>query len=239
MMQFVLVVESLKEQNNKQGMKILPDKFYKTTIALAGMVQSVSLVKELAQTGKMHEASYQASIYSIFQTEPNDIYSVYGNLSGIKLGLEQLVYLFTPRTKSARPLMHYTLSLLYLQKRISNSPKILAQLNQQINKIRKQVDYFHLTHPTVIANLADAYMNTISTFKFRIVIWGSQRSLSASDNMDKIRALLLAGIRSAVLWRQMGGSRLQLLFFRAKIKNTALKILAEIEREEINSRKSL
>lgn len=218
-------------QNN--GSTTLQDKYYNTTLALAGMIQAVSLVREIAQTGKMHESAYEASIQSIFQTEPQDIASVYGGAEGVKLGLEKLIQLFS-RAETARPLTRYMLSLIHLQKKVANSPKLVAQLTQRINQVKKQADYFHITHPTVIANLADAYLTTISKFKFRIIVWGSQRSLSAVENMDKIRALLLAGIRSAVLWRQVGGSRWQLLFSRAKIKAMAEKILADMEDRTYN-----
>lgn len=211
----------------------MQDKFYNTTIALAGIIQSVSLVRELAQTGKLNEAAYEASISSIFQTSPQDIPAVYGDIKGIKLGLEKLVQMFSSRSESARFLTRYILSLMHIQKKVSRSPKLVEELTQRIDKVKKQVEYFHLTHPTVISNLADIYLNTISKFKFRIIIWGSQRSLSVTENMDKIRALLLAGLRSAVLWRQVGGSRLQLIFSRAKIKAMAEKILAEIERQEV------
>lgn len=122
----------------------------------------------------------------------------------------------------------YMLSLIHLQKKISRSPHILQTLSRRILQTKKQVEYFSLTHPTVIANLADTYLSTISPFKFRVIIWGSQRLLSVNENMEKIRALLLAGIRSSVLWRQMGGSRFQLVFSRAKIKAMAEKILAEM-----------
>ncbi len=209
----------------------MQDKFYKITLALAGLIQSVSLVKEIAQTGKANDAAYQASINSIFQTNPNNILEIYEGLPGIKLGLEKLLQIFGPQVKSSKSLMHYVLSLLYLQKKISRSTKLQNQLIQRIQQAKKQVDYFHLTHPTVISNLADTYLNTISPFKFRIIIWGTERSLSVTENMDKIRALLLSGIRSAVLWRQMGGSRLQLIFSRGKIKAMAEKILEEIEQK--------
>lgn len=209
----------------------MQDKFYNITLALAGLIQSVSLVKEIAQTGKANEAAYQACINSIFKTSPNNILDVYEGLPGIKLGLEKLLQIFGPQVKSSKSLMHYVLSILYLQKKISRSAKLQNQLIQRIQQAKKQVDYFHLTHPTVISNLADTYLNTISPFKFRIIIWGTERSLSVMENMDKIRALLLSGIRSAVLWRQMGGSRLQLIFSRGKIKAMAEKILEEIEQK--------
>lgn len=207
----------------------LENKYYQITISLAGMIQAVSLMRELAQTGKINEEAYLASIHSIFQTNPTDIVNIYNGVEGVKLGLEKLIQLFGPRTSNNRSLMRYVLSLIHLQKKISRSPVLSNQLTQRINQVKKQVDYFHLTHPTVIANLADAYMNSISTFRFRIIIWGSQRSLGVSENMDKIRAILLAGIRSAVLWRQVGGSRLQLLLSRAKMKAMAEKILADLE----------
>jgi len=204
----------------------LQDKLYNTTLALAGIIQAVSLVNELAKSGKINETAYEASIYSIFQTDPKDLLAVYQGFPGIKYGLEHLTQLLQ---KSTAPIpIRYMLSLMRLQKKISRSPKMLDTLSQRLNQAKKQVDYFSLTHPTVIANLADIYLNTISTFQFRIIIWGSQRILTAPESMEKIRALLLAGIRSSVLWRQMGGSRLQLLFFRGKIKAAAEKMLAEM-----------
>lgn len=207
----------------------MQDKDYKTTLALAGIVQSVNLVRELAQTGKIDEKNYETCIYSIFQTDAADIPSIYGDIKNLKPGLEKLTQLFE-RNDSSRLLMRYLLSILYLQKKITRSSKLTGQLTQRINQIKKQVEYFSLLHPTVISNLADAYLTTINIFKFRIIIWGSQRSLSVTENMDKIRALLLAGIRSAVLWQQVGGSRLQLLFSRKKIKAMATQILLDIER---------
>lgn len=200
---------------------------YKTTIALAGVVQAVSLVKHLAQTGKMNEDAFHSSLYSILQTDPKNIADVFGGLPKIKYGLQQLVILF--EHKSMQQETRYLLSLIQLQKKIVHSSNSMKILTQRINQIKKQVDYFSLTHPTVIANLADAYLNTIHEFKHKIIIFGNERILHTAENMEKIRALFLAGIRASVLWRQSGGSRLQLLFSRAKIKATATQILDEID----------
>lgn len=199
---------------------------YNITIALAGIVQAACLVKDLAQTGKMDEAAYQISINSIFQMNPPDVLAVYGgNLEGVRLGLEKLIPLLEISKVSIEA--RYMLGLMRLQKKISGSPKSMRLLSQRLEQAKKQVDYFSLLHPTVISNLADIYLNTISPFKFRIIIWGSQRILTAPENMEKIRALLLAGIRASVLWRQVGGSRLQLLFSRGKLSKMAKKILTD------------
>ncbi len=206
------------------------DALYKSTIALAGVVQAVSLVKEFAQAGKMDEAAFEASIYSIFQTNPDDITTIYGGLEGVRFGLTKLIPLFESQTNPIP--IRYMLSVLRLQKKVFRSKKTVSTLTQRIQQTKKQVDYFSLTHPTVIANLADTYLLTTSPFKHRIIIWGNQRILNASENMEKIRALLFAGIRSAVLWRQMGGSRLQFIFFRHRIKSMAQKILAGLPAAE-------
>lgn len=217
----------------------MQDNLYNTTIALAGMVQAVSLVRDLAQTGKADDAAFQTCIYSIFQTDAKDITSVYGQLQGIRPGLETLVNTFNGEQAEGRPLMHYVISLIHLQKKILRSPQIRERLKQRLNQAKKQVDYFFLTHPTVINNLADIYLNTISTFRFRIMIWGNPRILNTPEIMEKIRALLLAGIRSAVLWRQTGGSRLQLLFSRTKIKAMAEQILSQLEQQAKNGKENV
>jgi high frequency lysogenization protein len=62
----------------------------------------------------------------------------------------------------------------------------------------------------------------------RIHVAGKREYISQAAILDKIRALLLAGIRSAVLWQQVGGSRWQLLLDRKKIVHTAQQILTEL-----------
>lgn len=206
----------------------MQDRLDNITIALAGMLQAITLIRELTQTGKLQESAFKASLHSIFQTQPRDILSVYGGLPGIQLGLTNVIQFASKEAKD--PLQNrYLLSLIHLQKKLAYSPKTLKILADRLKQVQKQVDYFSLTHPTVIANLADIYQTTMSAFRFRIIMLGNQRILNVRENMDKVRALLLAGIRSAVLWRQMGGSRLQLLFSRAKLKIAAEKILSQIE----------
>ena len=48
------------------------------------------------------------------------------------------------------------------------------------------------------------------------------------DNANKVRAILLAGIRAAVLWTQCGGSRWQVLFKRSALLLETEKLLARL-----------
>src|SRR5690606_41275217 len=58
-----------------------------------------------------------------------------------------------------------------------------------------------------------------SDLRQRIQVHGDMRHLQINANAARIRALLLAGIRSARLWRQLGGNRWQMLFARKKMLN--------------------
>lgn len=63
----------------------------------------------------------------------------------------------------------------------------------------------------IAASFAGLYQDTISTFKQRIQVHGDMRFLQQDITAAKVRALLFAGIRSARLWRQLGGRRWHLL----------------------------
>jgi high frequency lysogenization protein len=210
----------------------LQNKYDNITIALAGIAQALSLVKELAQTGKVTEDAFQICIQSIFKTDPENATIVFGETMNLKLGLEKLLELYSSTSAVNRATIRQALAIMELQKKISRSPSVIAALKQKIKQAKKQVEYFSLTHPTVLANLGDTYLNAIHAFGFRFLIVGNQRFLSVHENIDKIRTLLLAAIRASVLWRQMGGSRLQLFFSRKKIKASTEKILTELEEQQ-------
>ena len=54
---------------------------------------------------------------------------------------------------------------------------------------------------------------------------GEHTYLSNDEIAAQIRALLLAGIRAAILWRQSGGSRWRLLFGRGALMHATEKII--------------
>jgi high frequency lysogenization protein len=80
----------------------------------------------------------------------------------------------------------------------------------------------------VCHSISGIYQDTISTFQFRIKVSGSMTQLQNPANADLIRALLLAGIRSAFLWRQLGGRRWKLLLQRRKLLQLAQSLSREL-----------
>jgi high frequency lysogenization protein len=68
---------------------------------------------------------------------------------------------------------------------------------------------------------------------------GEHVHLTRKENADRIRALLLAGLRAAVLWRQSGGGRLLMLLRYKKLIAEAQRLLRRIkgpvELRDVNS----
>jgi high frequency lysogenization protein len=62
------------------------------------------------------------------------------------------------------------------------------------------------------------------------MVKGEQSILTGTDSRNMIRALLLGGMRAAVLWRQRGGNRVELLFRRKLLLRHCTELLEEARR---------
>lgn len=195
-------------------------------LALAGVFQAAALVKQLAKTGRAEETSFLASIRSIFKVEAATTLEIYEDTKQFALGLNELIRLFSNHKLPKDPeIARYVFSLLHLERKLSQQDAILAQIRHGIERAATQAQHFSPTHENVMANLASLYTDTLSTFSFRIHVTGEPLYLSQTPTINKVRALLLAGIRSAVLWQQLGGRRWQLLLNRTAILEAARRWL--------------
>ena len=201
------------------------------TLAMAGMLQAAFLVQQVARQGKItEEGAFQSSIESIFVTDANTVAEVYGGISGITLGLRLVRRHLgsateAPTTPADRERIRYFFSLMQLARRLRQLPEMLDRIGATIESARDQVRTLSVTHPTIITSLADLYLETIATFSFRILVPGNQEYLTRPENASVIRALLLAGVRSAVLLHQRGGRRWMLLFYRRAFLDAVTHLL--------------
>lgn len=197
-------------------------------IALAGIAQAAALVQQLATTGKTDQAAIEASVSSILKIDSDTVEGVFNGLEGVKLGLEQLQQQLSGYQNVNPDQARYSASLIFLEKQLSNRPDMLQALQTGIQKAQRQSESFGLLHENVLANLGDLYHSTISNLQPRIMVNGEQVYLSRPDNVNKIRTLLLAGIRSAILWKQCGGTRWKFLFFRKKLQREVENLLKQL-----------
>lgn len=201
------------------------------TLALAALFQSVEGVNQIATTGQVNSELLTQAVNSLLMENSDEIADLYGGVIGLKTGLEVLLYQLgaarlTPEGKPKNlEATRYAVNLLYLEKKLSNDQTTFRTVLQGIESAQQQLEFFSLTHANMIARLAELYTQTISKIGPRIIIKGEQQHLSNPDNAAKIRVLLLAGIRAALLWRQAGGDRWKLLFSRNKLQAEAKDLL--------------
>jgi len=202
-------------------------------LSLAGIFQVAVMVQILAKTGRTREPYFTASIESLFKIDSCDVPDVYGGIPNLKLGLEAIIALFsqTKEPKDAE-IARYVLSLLHLERKLDKDPKKQKRIQEGVRRAQIQSTHFSTTHDNVMANLASLYTDTLSTFRFRIYVSGEPVYLNQTVIINKVRALLFAGIRSSVLWRQMGGRRWQFLISRRSILETAKALLTQIKQTE-------
>ncbi len=199
-------------------------------VALAGIFQAAALVQQIAETSQYDKTALEASIKSLFANDPETTLSVYGDVNGIALGLKTLKQAL--QKKSDREyinIIRYTLSLVQLESKLRKQPEMLNIIGQRVDQAKNQTEHFSILHENVIHNLASLYMDTISTFNLRVQVTGNPNHLNVSHNAALIRASLLTGIRSAILWRQIGGRRWNLIFKRKSIEAVVDRLLSRTE----------
>jgi high frequency lysogenization protein len=185
------------------------------TLALAGVFQAAWLVREIAHRGSVRSDLFEVSIRSIFETDPADTESVYGGRDKLDVGLKLLRDQLGGReSRRDMEVTKYVLTIMHLERKLVRNAALMERLRSGVVRARIQATHFSITHENVVAALADLYINTVSTLTPRVIVSGQHGHLSNPSNANKVRALLLAAIRSAVLWRQNGGSRLQLVLKR-------------------------
>ncbi len=199
------------------------------TIALAGLSQACLLVQQLAKTGTADSKAIATCINSILRIDSNGVIDIYGELSDLKPGLKQLEQQLLNRTIADSEQARYAASLVFLEKQLSNRPEMLTKISTGISIAQAQSESFGLLHENILANLGDLYHSTISTLQPRIMVNGEEEYLSQPNTVNKIRALLLAGIRATMLWRQCGGARWKFLFFRKKLQNEIQFLLTQVD----------
>lgn len=188
-------------------------------VALGGVFQSAALVDRLARTGQVSEPALKCLLGSLLVRDPQSTLEVYGGDDVyLRDGYRALMNALTrdPATLQ-RETLRYALALTGLERQLAKREDMLGVIGSRLEHIQQQVGHFGQTHDNVIASFGSLYEDTLSTFRQRIQVHGEMRFLQQANNAAKIRALLLAGIRSARLWRQLGGHRWQLVFSRAKL----------------------
>lgn len=195
-------------------------------IALAGLIQATDLVRHIARRGQFQADTFETCMFSLLQIDSPGSADIYGGINRLLTGLRLLEQqLQNPQDME---LTRYVVTLLRLERKLSGRRDLLGILSTGIKELIQNLAHFPVTHSNTVARFADLYLQTISTLSPRLMISGAQVHLGNPENANRIRALLLAGIRSAMLWQQCGGTRWSLLVRRNVLLREARLLLTQV-----------
>jgi high frequency lysogenization protein len=191
----------------------LSNKFSDRVLALAGLAQALQQVRRIAETGQSEVSAVRASLDSVFRIDAATPLDVYGSVADVAAGLRLLRgYLGNePRDES---LLRLAMSVLQLERRFSRETEMVGAVGNGVTEIAPQARELGSTHPDILSSLGGLYADTISHLRPRVMVQGNPHYLGQPGVVAEIRAILLAAVRSAVLWRQLGGSYWDFLLTR-------------------------
>lgn len=202
-------------------------------LALAGMFQAARLVQQLSRQGRAEASPFSASVQSVLAIDAASAADVYGGVEGVAPGLRVLRdKLGGAATPKDIEIAKYVIAMMQLESALRRRPEVAGAIRRGIETIKAQMEFFEpppdeSVHPRLTEKLAELYTQTLSTLSPRIMVSGEQGYLATPHVAASVRTSLLAGIRSAVLWRQLGGSRWQLLIWRRKFAAEAARLLQD------------
>lgn len=195
-------------------------------LALAGVAQAALLVDTISKTGSYDSDAMACCLQSLFEFDALNTEAVYGGRRSLEPGLKALQRLLGPDgSRDDQDVIRYVFNLLFLERKFSARADMISVVHSRLEHAAFKSNHFSDNPLALCRSLSGIYQDTLSTLKYRIKVNGSVQQLEQEANSDRIRALLLAGIRSAFLWRQLGGRRWRLPLQKRVLKHSVDALL--------------
>ena len=196
------------------------------TMALAGIFQATELVRQAANHGTWSGYAADTCLESLLAIEADTTDEIYGGSDRLRLGVETLVSILQGDRRYMESL-GYAVSIMQLETNFRKKTEMQARIGLELQSISILDEglELHEIKDLQAQKIAGLYTRTISTISPRIVINGRPQHLQIDRTVNWIRTLFFAALRSAVLWRQLGGGRFSLMFGRKKMLEQAQTLL--------------
>lgn len=195
------------------------------TIALAGVAQAARIVDQLSKTGSYPLEFLESSVNSLFVFDMEQAEDIFGGLPGVRLGLQNLCALLANQKETEqRDAARYFFNMLHLERRFAADAQMREVVRSRLEHASFRAEHFAGHVGDICHSISGVYQDTFSQLPQRIKVTGSAQHLENEKNADVVRSLLLAGIRSAYLWRQLGGRRWKLAFQRQSMLRSAQEL---------------
>lgn len=191
------------------------------TLALAALLQSAGLAFDLARQGRCDENAERVLLNSALVMDTDDPDRIYGGEAALRPGLtwlEGCLQDIGQGMNHAAEQIRLALAMVQVEGHLRGQAGVQQKLRQRLQSLQRQRDLNpELSTRDLSAQLGAAYLDTLGTLDFRVQIRGNADQLKAPGMAERIRAVLLAGVRAAWLWQRLGGRRWHLIFTRGQI----------------------
>ncbi len=184
--------------------------------AFAALAQAAKAVDDTAYGRQVDGRAVAPLVRAIFQIDAATVSDIYGGFSGLKTGIDTARAILGRANVELVPAMGYVVTIIDLARRLGRRRDIGARLQSELASLAARRE--GMTEDTLYAQLSKIYQSTISTLEQRIQVRGLPELLKREEVAAKIRALLLAAVRSAWLWQQLGGRRWHLVLARSNMR---------------------
>lgn len=197
-------------------------------MALAGVFQATELVRQAAMHGTWSGYAATSCLNSLFSLEAESIERVYGGVGKLRLGIETMLSVLGGEQRHLDTL-RYSVSVLQVERKFKRNEALQRHVGEGLERIRELGKNLEDNEREDLQaqEIAELYAQSISTIEPRIVVNGKPQFLQVDRTVNWVRTLLMAAMRSAYLWDQLGGGRFELVFGRKKICKAAESLLLE------------
>jgi len=217
------------------------------THALAGIMQAVCQIEDIANRGETDPVATAASIASVLQQSPDRLSDAIGSLGSLRYGLQRMQEMLQGK-QNYLPALQYAMAVMQMEKNLRRSSNVQQAVARELQLInlshgggragvpdaqQSEADTAPGGEPAqeLITQLADVWTSQVRRLEPQVVVHGKPVYLQNECNIKLIRALLLAALRCAWLWQQLGGRRWHLLLRRKRLLQQVGELLDRARRE--------
>lgn len=198
------------------------NRFEQRVLALAGVAQCSALVQQLARRGQAQGDPFGCAVRSVLALDRENPQEALGGIGGVYLGLSELTRSHPDSAAIER--LGYTISLIQLQRKLRKNSHMSGQIHSALSALREDPELTDASSERGIAALSEIYVSTLSHISPKIMVRGEQRYLESETIPIQVRAVLLAGVRAAYLFHELGGRRIQLFINRKALVKAAARL---------------
>jgi high frequency lysogenization protein len=179
-------------------------------VALAALLLHCQSVDQLARTGVVPAERLRTAMRVLLDQSHEGALAQCRDPDHLHLGLELLDPFLRGEQRALSPeVLRYMVGILYLQRRLQRDAATRQRIYAGIEHAGNQAKLFSPTHDNVIANVAQCYQDTLAV-------------------AARVRCMLFAAVRAAVLWHQSGGRRWHLMLRRRQLLARSQRLKSRI-----------